>query len=123
MSWEQESVDEFIAVYNSFPKIVEDPIEYRMHYDENGVITMLSHQNHPKDTNYIVVTQDEYADYQHYCVDVDAKKLKKIAHNIGLSVQLKKSNQGYPVTKNHAGVLLEPGDTYTNIDHYEHTNR
>ena len=116
-SWDEE----FIEAYNSFPKIIEEPFEYRIHYDEDGRIVMLTHQNHPDSIQYLIVSADEYADYQHYYVDIEKKQLKKVAHNPGLRVQLKRSDQGSAVVKNHAGLVLEPGETSTEVDHYDNT--
>jgi len=118
MSWEEE----FNAAMASFPQIVEEPVEYRMHYDETGTIIMLSHQNHPDHDLYLVVTKDEYSDYQHYSIDIKNKKLKKVVHNQGIRVQLKKSDHGYTVVEHHAGLLIEPGETYGNVEYYESNN-
>lgn len=95
-------------------------IEYRIYYNEQGAITMCAMANHPLDENYIVVTKEEYDNYFRYTV-VEGK-LKKIDTNHGYRVQLKKSTTGYKVVKNHAGLLLEDGDTYTDVEYYDRTN-
>jgi hypothetical protein len=76
--------------------------------------------NHPTDTTYIVVSKDEYDNYFRYTV-VDGK-LKKIDNNPGYHVQLVSSSEGYTVVKKHAGLILEPTDTYDEIEYYD-TNR
>ena len=115
MSWEEE----FNAAMASFPQIVEDTIEYRIHYDDSGKIIMLSHQNHPDHNLYLIVTKDEYSDYQNYSVDIKNKKLKKLDYIQGIRVQLKKSDHGYAVVKHHAGLLIEPGEKYGNVEYYD----
>jgi hypothetical protein len=40
----------------------------------------------------------------------------------GFSVKLKKSNQGYAVVKNHAGILVENHEDYTDIEYYDTTD-
>jgi hypothetical protein len=77
---------------------------------------MCTMQDHPVETDYIVVTKEEYDNYYQYTV-VDAK-LKKIDRNPGYNVQLIKSNSGYRVVKNHAGLIVEGNEIYENIEYY-----
>jgi hypothetical protein len=86
-----------------------EPIEYRLHYNEDGDVYMCSMQQHPVDTSYIVVTKDEYDNYFRY--RVINSKLKMIDNNNALHVKLKSSDQGYAAVKNHAGIILEQGET------------
>jgi hypothetical protein len=118
MSWEEE----FLRAYASFPVIVEDPIEYRMHYDDEGTITMLSHQNHPDSKQYLIVTKEIYDNYEKYYVNIKEKKVEKVVHNRGISVQLKKNDTGYAVVKNHAGLVVEPTENFGNIEYYAANN-
>ena len=53
------TTDEFLLALSQLQPIVEEPIEYRIHYNDNGDITMCTMQNHPRDTTYIVVTKHE----------------------------------------------------------------
>jgi hypothetical protein len=76
--------------------------------------------NHPLDENYIVVTKEEYDNYFRYTV-VEGK-LKKIDTNPGYRVQLKKSTTGYPVVKNHAGLIVEVGEPYEDTEYYDTNN-
>ena len=115
MSWEEE----FNAAMASFGAIVPDPIEYRIHYDEFGNITMCSMQQHPKDTDYLIVDRATYDNYFKYHVNVAKKRLEKVAFDPGLSVKIKKSDHGYPVVKNHAGLLVEPTDDYKDVEYYD----
>jgi hypothetical protein len=112
--------DEFAAAIAALPQIVEEPIEYRIHYNEHGTITMCSMQQHPADTKYIVVTKEEYDNYFRYTIVND--KLKKIDTMPKIRVQLKKSDNGYRVVKNHAGLILEPGEAYADTEYYDRTN-
>ena len=99
--------------------VIPEAIEYRLHYDEFGEILMCSMQQHPESTNYIVVDKETYTNYTKYRVDIIKKRLIKIDINPGISVQLKRSNQGYKAVKDHAGLLLEPDETYDNVEYYE----
>jgi len=115
MNWQEE----FESALQAFGTIVEEPIEYRLHYDLGGNITMCTMQQHPTTTDYIVVDRETYSNYTKYCVDIVKKRLKKIDINPGVSVQLKRSNQGYAAAKDHAGILLEPGEEYSSVEYYE----
>ncbi len=115
MNWQEE----FEAALAAFGTVVEEPIEYRWHYNDLGQIYMCSMQNHPNNTQYLVVDRETYGDYNKYTVDIVKKKLIKIDFNPGVSVQLKRSSQGYAAVKDHAGILLEPGETYDSVEYYE----
>jgi hypothetical protein len=114
------SLDELIRAFSLVEETVVEPIEYRIHYDVAGNITMCTMQDHPDDTQYIVVSKDEYDNYFRYYV-VDGK-LKKIDIPTSNSIQLTKSDSGYLVVKNHAGIVLEPGEIYTETEYYDRTN-
>lgn len=62
-----------------------EPIEYRLHYDQNGRITMCSMQNHPENTQYLVVSKQEYENYWMY--KIDKGQLVVIQNNIGLHMK------------------------------------
>ena len=115
MNWQEE----FEAALAAFGTVVEEPIEYRFHYNDNGDIYMCSMQQHPTNTQYLVVDADTYKEYTKYRVNVEKKRLIKIDINPGVSVQLKRSSQGYAAVKDHAGILLEPGETYDSVEYYE----
>jgi hypothetical protein len=107
---------EFLKALADIPPIVNELIEYRLHYDSSGGIVMCTQQSHPENTQYLVVSADEYHEYFRYYI-VDGK-LKKIDTNPGYRVQLKSSTQGYAVVKGHAGILLE-NETYKDIEYYD----
>jgi len=116
MSWE----DEFNAAMTAFGSdIVPESIEYRLHYDDSGTVILCSHQNHPDNTQYLVVDQETYTSYTKYSVDVEKKKLKKVVIDPGVSVQLKRSSQGYAVVKQHAGLILDEGESFSEVEYYE----
>lgn len=111
---------EFLKAVSLLENIIAEPIEYRLHYNEHGEIYLCSMQQHPENTQYLVVTEQEYQRYFDYIVVKG--KLKLIDRSIGFRVQLKPSNTGYAVVRNHASVLLEPGETYEDIEYYDATN-
>lgn len=109
------SNDTLAEAFAMLQPTVEEVKEYRIHY-EDGHITMCTMINHPSDTTYIVVSKDEYDNY--FCYTIKDGKLKKIDNNPGYHVQLISSSEGYAVVKKHAGLILEPTDTYNEIEYY-----
>jgi len=119
MNWQEE----FDLAMKSFGLIEPEPVEYRFHYDEFGHIIMCSMQNHPKDTEYVVVNKEQYDNYYKYAVDTKTKKLKiVVASNPGVSVQLKRSTKGWRSIKYHAGIVLENHEDYSPIEYYDTNN-
>lgn len=87
-----------------------EPLEYRIHYDEDGNIYMCSMQQHPADTQYVIATKEQYDHYYQY--HVVKGKLKLVDNNTGIHVKLKSSDQGYATVKNHASIILESGEQF-----------
>jgi hypothetical protein len=114
------SLDELIKALSLIEEPVAEPIEYRIHYNDSGNITMCSMQQHPDSSQYLVVDKYEYDNYFRYQV-ID-KKLKQIDIDYGYRVQLKKSNSGYQVVKNHAGLILESDETFSETEYYDTNN-
>ena len=109
--------EEFLKALAGIELVVPEPFEYRLHYNELGEITMCTMQQHPEHTKYVVVDKETYEKYYQY--KVEQGMLKKIDINLGYSVQLKSSTTGYTVVRNHPALLLEPGETYNDIEHYD----
>ena len=108
---------EFLDALSQLLKIVEEPREYRLHYDETGGIYLCTMQNHPMDTTYLVVDEKTYLDYA--CYQIVNGKLKRIDNDPGYRVQLKRSSQGYRVVNNHAGIILADDEEYENVEYYD----
>jgi len=100
--------------------VIPVELEYRLYYNELGEITSGSMANHSGTDNYIVVTQTEYNRYFDY--RVAEHKLKKIDRDSGYCVKLTKSDCGFCVVKNHAGLILEPEETFPTIEYYAYRN-
>jgi len=113
-------MDEFLKALTMLDTIEFEPLEYRLHYDSDGNITMCSMQAHPKNTNYVVVDKQTYDSYYHYTI-VDSKP-KLIDRMPKYRVQLTKSDSGYQVVKNHAGIVIESGEIYAETEYYDRTN-
>lgn len=111
---------EFLAELEQLlDKSLPEPIEYRFHYDETGRIYLCTTQDHPANTSYLVVNEEQYHRYYDYYV-IDGH-LKKFDRDFKNRVNLAKSNKGYKTVKGHAGIILEDED-YPEIEYYEYRN-
>ena len=110
------TIDEFVKAIQSIQPIPAPVIEYRFYYDDLGRITVCSQTNHQEHGNYLVVTEHEYNNYDRYYIEEG--KLKIIDTDPKYHVQLKRSDQGYRVVKNHAGIVLE-NETYKDVEYYD----
>ena len=104
-----DSWSELIKAFETgliIPEKEPEPIEYRLHYDDTGRITLCSMQNHPTDTKYIAVTEEEYKNYWQYEVKNDS--LVFVKQNIGQFVppMEKKVYERSSFSKN-AGILKD----------------
>jgi signal peptidase I len=95
-------------------------LEYRLYYSELGEIVSGSMVDHANEGNYIIVTKTEYDRYFDYRI-VNGQ-LKKIDRDASYRVKLERSTKGFQVVKGHASLLVEPGETYTNIEYYAYRN-
>jgi hypothetical protein len=111
------TTDEFIKAIQAIETIPEPVIEYRFYYDETGRIITCSQNNHQEYGEYLVVTENEYKHYYQYYIENN--KLKMIDINSGYRVQLKKSDSGYTVVKNHAGLIIKSDEEYQEVEYYD----
>jgi hypothetical protein len=111
------SESELLKALNSMIVTEDEPIEYRLHYNELGDIYLCTMVQHPESTQYVVVDKETYDMYYRYHVVNGV--LEKIVQNNGLVSRLIKSNKGYRVVKNNAALLLEENETYPDIEYYD----
>jgi len=114
------SPEELKAYWAEVKPEISTQLEYRLHYNDDGDITMCSMQQHPESTQYIVVTKEEYDNYFRYCVVKG--QLVKIEHNSKYRVRLKKSTKGFRTVAGHAGLVIEADEVYNNVEYYEPNN-
>jgi hypothetical protein len=104
----------------AFREFVPSPpmvLEYRLYYDHTGVPLTMSSHNHP-DGNYIIITKDIYDRANYNCCVVNGK-LEPVDTTRQVRVQLYKSTSGMPVVAGHAGLPVEQGDTYKDLEYYD----
>jgi hypothetical protein len=112
----QESWDE--EFYRLLKPVESVVLEYRVYYDDDGIIYRCSMQQH-EPGDYIVVPKEQYDLYYHY--RVVQGKMVKIDTDAQYRVQLCKSTSGYATVAGHAGLLIED-EEYPDIEYYARTN-
>lgn len=113
--------NEFWQEVENLIRPVEPPeVEYRLYYNESGDVVKCTMIKETTNELYIVVSKEEYDNYFRYRV-VNGQ-LKKIDAGSMYTVRLRKSNTGFRVAKNHAGIILEPGEEHTDVEYYARTD-
>ena len=126
---EQTTLDEIIKQLDELGLIqpVEPPnYEFRLYYNEDGAIVAAAAsakdaEGYGLTGNYLVVSREEYENQNKY--QVRNGKLLEIRNEASTVNQLEKSNTGFKVAKNNAGILIEPGEEHNNTEHYDYRNR
>ena len=108
---------ELIKALNQLIVTEDEPLEYRLHYNDIGDIFMCSMQQHPANENYIVVDREIYDRYFRYRV-VNGK-LELINQNNGVKPSLVKGTKDFQVVKNNAALLLEENEHYIDTEYYD----
>jgi len=95
------------------------PLEYRLYYNpDNGSPLFMSGGDGPEG-NYISITREQYD------IGILGGMLVRNGELIRqeytkLDIQLRRSNSGYPVVKNHPALILESYEEYTgDIEFYD----
>jgi len=112
------SYDELMKAFASI-QIAEQPqIEYRLYYNEQGIIYLGAQTAHdyPEGDNFVQVTEHEYQNYNDYWVK--DKQLVKIDKRPRHRVQLKVKDSGKATVKGHASIPLMDNETYSDIVYY-----
>jgi hypothetical protein len=114
--------EEFLLAFANITP-VEIVEEYRAYYDSVGKVTFYMANNFiDTDLKWINISQEEYQaqDYQWMWV-VDDKLIKRLP-TYDHYFPLTRSDKGVKVVKYHAGLVLEPGETYENTEYYDKRN-
>jgi hypothetical protein len=97
--------------------------QYRIYYDNEGLVTAFSEIDHPDGDNYIVVDHpDVFHKANTLLLRVIDKKLITLNPKVNELKRIKKSTQGQPVVKGIAAVALGVDEHFLDVEHYDRTN-
>jgi hypothetical protein len=114
--------EEFIKAITSFKPIVVKE-EYRAYYDNDDKIMYLMANQFPDDNNnWIPITKVQYQTLECQWLWLEKGQLveRKLTYNHYFSLTL--STKGVKIVKNHAGIVVEPGEEYTDVGYYDKRN-
>jgi len=117
-----DAEEEFLKALASI-KPLDIKEEYRAYYDsDNHVKFYMANKFPTDDQDWINITREEYVaqDYQWMWV-VNGKLVKQLPqykHYFPLT----RSDKGVKVVKNHAGIVLEANESYTDTEFYATNN-
>ena len=114
--------EELLKAFGEF-KPAEFVEEYRAYYNEDKTVRCYMANNFPnEDTNWINISREEYISQDYQWKQVLNGSLVKIIPDSRYRFPLTSSNKGVKVVKNHAGLLLEPDETYEDVEYYDKRN-
>jgi hypothetical protein len=116
------SEEEFIKAINSFKPIVVKE-EYRAYYADTGKILYTTANQFPDDNdNWLTITRSQYQTLECQWLWLEKGQLveRKPVYNHYFS--LTPSTKGVKIVKNHAGIVVEPGEEYADIGYYDKRN-
>ena len=114
--------EEFIKAITSFKPIVVKE-EYRAYYDgDNKIMYLMANQFPDDNNNWIPITKVQYQTLECQWLWLEKGQLveRKLTYNHYFS--LTTSTKGVKIVKNHAGIVVEPGEEYTDVGYYDKRN-
>jgi hypothetical protein len=116
-----DEVARLVAEHNATRPVITK--EYRLYYNNDGTVTGLWEIDHPTGNNYIVLDDPGiFYNSNTHLLRVQNKKLVVLDPRAPEKIRLKKSTTGVKVVKGHAALVLNPEETYTEVEYYDRTN-
>ena len=109
---------------SAFTDIVQPvvPEDYRAYYDEDGWVTGFAGSGFPTGDNWIAINRDLYTTHEWNWLRVINGSIVKQQPVYTYHFSLTKSDKGVKIVKNHAGIVIEEGEEYTDIEYYDKRN-
>lgn len=94
--------------------------EYRAYYDADGWITGFAGSGFPKNQdNWIHIPRELYITHTWNHLRLVDGKIIKIEPTYNWHFPLTKSTKGFKIVKNHAGIILEKDEQYSDVEYYD----
>lgn len=113
--------EEFLKAFTDIPQITVVE-EYRAYYDHDGWITGFGASGFPDGDNWIHIDRVLYSTDNWANLKLVDGKIIKIEPVYTYNFQLTSSTKGVKVVKNHAGIVVEQQEEYTDIEFYDNRN-
>lgn len=101
---------------------VEPYEDYRAYYDEDGWVTGFAGSGFPDSDNWIAIDRTLYITANWDWLRVVNGSIVKQPPIYTYHFPLTISDKGVKIVKNHAGIVIEEGEEYTDIGYYDKRN-
>jgi len=113
---------EFIKAMNSIEPIVVKE-EYRAYYnDDNKIMYLMANQFPDDDNNWLTITKAQYQTLECQWLWVEKGQIVERKPTYNHYFSLHPSTKGVKIVKNHAGIVVESDEEYTDIAYYDKRN-
>jgi hypothetical protein len=102
------------------PIVVKE--EYRAYYDDTDKILYTAANDFPENNNWISITKVEYQTLECQWLWLEKGKIVERKPNYNYYFSLHTSTKGVKIVKNHAGIVVEPGEEYIDVGYYDKRN-
>lgn len=97
--------------------------EYRAYYDDMDKILYTMANNFPANNDkWISITKTEYQTLECQWLWRENGKIVERKPNYNYYFSLRPSTKGVKIVKDHAGIVVEPGEDYEDIAYYDKRN-
>jgi hypothetical protein len=93
--------------------------EYRLYYDDEGMITGFSERDHAEGNYILLDNPDVFFKNNTFLLRVIDKKLVVLSNSPPPRPQLQRSTTGQPTVKGHAALALTSSNEYKDIEYYD----
>ncbi len=113
---------EFLKAMESFGSIIVKE-EYRVYHDDDGkVLYVVAHKFPDDNNNWIPITKVQYQTLECQWLWIEKGQIVERKPTYKHHFSLTTSTKGVKIVKNHAGIVVEPGEEYTDIGYYDKRN-
>jgi hypothetical protein len=117
----QEDLEFLKGLMSVQPIIVKE--EYRAYYDDTDKILYTAANDFPENNdNWISITKIEYQTLECQWLWQENGKIVERKPNYNYYFSLHPSTKGVKIVKDHAGIVVEPGEEYIDVGYYDKRN-
>ena len=114
----QTEIEFLKAMQDLTPIIIKE--EYRAYYDDTDKILYTTANHFPTDNNnWIKITKSQYQTLECQWLWIENGKIVEHKPNYNHYFSLISSTKGVKIVKNHAGIVVEDGEEYSDVEFYD----
>jgi hypothetical protein len=114
--------EEFIKAMESIELVIVKE-EYRAYYDnDNKIMSLMANQFPDDNDNWLTITRSQYQTLECQWLWLEKGQIVERKPTYNHYFSLTASTKGVKIVKNHAGIVIESGEEYTDIGYYDKIN-